>query len=107
MLRKYATALDDKKKFTAIVKDLFPEQVKHVNLLLMAYNMGIAQDIQNTSRINNTLITYTYHYGNISNAHVPFWKHEGIHAGTILDIDFRSVLPVLHSPAEKEAERVA
>ena len=54
MLRKYESSLDDKKRFTALVKDLFPDQAKNVNLLLMAYNMGIAQDIQSVSRINNT-----------------------------------------------------
>ena len=54
LLRQYETALDDKKKFTALVKDLFPDQAKTVNLLLMAYNMGIAQDIQGAARINNT-----------------------------------------------------
>ena len=53
MLRKYAAALDDKKRFPAFVKDLFPDQARNVNLLLIAYNMGIAQDIQNTSRINH------------------------------------------------------
>ena len=54
MLWKYQAALDDRKKFTALVKDLFPDQAKNVNLLLMAYNMGIAQDIQSASHINNT-----------------------------------------------------
>lgn len=54
LLRQYETALDDKKKITALVKDLFPDQAKTVNLLLMAYNMGIAQDIQGAARINNT-----------------------------------------------------
>lgn len=54
MLWKYQASLDDKKKFTALVKDLFPNQAKNMNLLLMAYNMGIAQDIQTTSHINNT-----------------------------------------------------
>ena len=54
MLRQYESSLDDKKRFTALVKDLFPDQAKNVNLLLMAYNMGIAQDIQSVSRINNT-----------------------------------------------------
>ena len=43
MLRHYQTSLDDRKRFTALVKDLFPDQAKNVNLLLMAYNMGIAQ----------------------------------------------------------------
>ena len=54
MLRQHQASLDDRKKFTALVKDLFPEQAKNVNLLLMAYNMGIAQDIQSVSHINNT-----------------------------------------------------
>ena len=54
MLRQHQTSLDDRKKFTALVKDLFPDQAKNVNLLLMAYNMGIAQDIQSASHINNT-----------------------------------------------------
>lgn len=53
MLRKYQEALDDKKKFAALVKDLFPEQAKNANLLLMAYNKGIVQDIQTASYINN------------------------------------------------------
>ncbi len=54
MLRQHQTSLNDKKKFTALVKDLFPDQAKNVNLLLMAYNMGIAQDIHSASHINNT-----------------------------------------------------
>lgn len=54
MLVKHQASLDDKKRFTALVKDLFPDQAKNVNLLLMAYNMGIAQDIQAVSYINNT-----------------------------------------------------
>lgn len=53
MLRQHQASLDDRKKFTALVKDLFPDQAKNVNLLLMAYNMGIAQDIQSASHINN------------------------------------------------------
>lgn len=51
MLTRHQASLDDRKKFTALVKDLFPDQAKNVNLLLMAYNMGIAQDIQNASHI--------------------------------------------------------
>ena len=54
MLRQHQAFLDDRKKFKALVKDLFPDQAKNVNLLLMAYNMGIAQDIQTASHINNT-----------------------------------------------------
>ncbi len=54
MLRKYGDAIDDRKKFTGLVKDCFPNQVKTINLLLMAYNMDIAQDIRTVGRINNT-----------------------------------------------------
>lgn len=54
MLRKYGDTIDDKKKFTGLVKDYFPQQAKNINLLLMAYNLGIAEDIQNVGKINNT-----------------------------------------------------
>lgn len=59
MLRRYQDAIEDKKRFTALVKDLFPDQAKNVNLLLMAYNMGIATDMATTARINNT---FAYRY---------------------------------------------
>ena len=54
MLRQYENSIDDKRQFTALVKDLFPEEAKNINLLLMVYNMGIAQDIQKASLLNNT-----------------------------------------------------
>ena len=54
MLRTQGAALDDKKRFTALVRDLFPAQARNVNLLLMAYSIGIAQDIQTASDIDNT-----------------------------------------------------
>lgn len=54
MLRQYLDAIDDKRKFTGLIKDFFPEQEKNINLLLMAYNLGIAQDIQNIEHITNT-----------------------------------------------------
>ena len=38
MLRQHQASLKDKKRFTALVKDLFPDQAKNVNLLLTAYN---------------------------------------------------------------------
>lgn len=59
MLRTYQSTIDDKKRFSGLVKDMFPNQVKNVNLLLMAYNMGIAQDMANAVRINNT-VAYRY-----------------------------------------------
>lgn len=54
MLRTYQNSIDDKKKFTALMKDLFPEQAKQVNLALTVYNLGIAEDIQKAACINNT-----------------------------------------------------
>lgn len=54
MLRQHRLVIDDKKKFTGLVKDYFPDQAKSVNLLLMAYNMGIAQELDSASQVNNT-----------------------------------------------------
>ena len=54
MLRKYGSAIDEKKRFTGLVKDYFPDQAKNINLLLMAYNMDIAQSIRSVGKINNT-----------------------------------------------------
>lgn len=53
MLRKYEDVIDDKKKFTGLVKEFFPEQAKNIYLLLVAYTLGIAQDIKTISRIGN------------------------------------------------------
>ena len=54
MLRQYENSIDDKRQFTALVKDIFPEEAKNINLILMAYNIGIAQDIQRANLLNNT-----------------------------------------------------
>ena len=40
MLRQYENSIDDKRQFTALVKDLFLDQAKNVNLLLTAYNIS-------------------------------------------------------------------
>lgn len=53
MLRQHRDSVDDKRKFTALMKDLFPAQDKNVNLVLMVYNLGIAQDIQKASHIGH------------------------------------------------------
>ncbi len=59
MLHRCKDIIEDKKRFTALVKDLFPDQSRNVNLLLMAYNMGIATDMATVARINNT---FAYRY---------------------------------------------
>lgn len=53
MLRQYADSIDDKKRFTGLVKDCFPNRAKNINLLLTAYSLGIAQELKNASRIGN------------------------------------------------------
>lgn len=59
MLRQYSSIIDDNKKFAGLVKDLFASQPKNINLLLMAYNIGIAEDMKKTVNINNT---FAYRY---------------------------------------------
>ena len=53
MLRKYGDAVEDKKKFTGLIKDYFPTEARTINLMLMAYEIGIAQQIQSAGNINN------------------------------------------------------
>ena len=53
MLRKYGDAVADRKRFQGLIKDYFPDQTKTVNLMMMAYDTGIATDIQSAMRINN------------------------------------------------------
>ena len=59
MLRQYGSCIDDKRKFSGLVKDLFVDQAKNVNLLLMVYNMGIVEEMNKVSIINNT---FAYRY---------------------------------------------
>lgn len=59
MLRQYRECIEDKKKFSGLVKDFFPDQARNVNLLLMAYNLGIAEDMTKANQINNT---FAYRY---------------------------------------------
>lgn len=54
MLIDYPDVIQDKKKFSGIIKDYFPEQPMQVNLINTVYSLGIAQDIINTSNINNS-----------------------------------------------------
>jgi len=53
MLRKYGDAIDDKKRFMGLIKDCFSEQTKIINTMLMAYDLGIAQQIQSVDKLNN------------------------------------------------------
>lgn len=45
--------MDDKKKFTGLIKDYFPDQAKTINLMLMAYDVGLVHEIQSAGKLNN------------------------------------------------------
>ena len=53
MLRQYGNAIGDRKKFTGLIKDFFPDQAKTINLMLVAYDVGLVQQIQSADRLNN------------------------------------------------------
>ena len=53
LLRQYPDAVADKKKFTGLMKDTFPEQQKQVNLIKTVYDMGIADEMKKISEIDN------------------------------------------------------
>ena len=53
MLRDYPDALLDRKRFIGLLKDLFPQQKKEVNLLSSLYDMGIVAEIESTGGIDN------------------------------------------------------
>ena len=53
MLGQYPDAPSDKKKFTGLMKDFFPEQHMQVNLIGIAYDLGIASELEKTAHISN------------------------------------------------------
>ena len=59
MLMSYGNAIEDKKRFRSLIKDYFPDQQKTMNLVLMAYETGIADGIRKTGKINQA---FAYQY---------------------------------------------
>ncbi|MCD7956575.1 MAG: leucine-rich repeat domain-containing protein [Lachnospiraceae bacterium] len=59
LLFAYPDALSDRGRFAGLVKDYFPGQLMQINLILSAYDLGIAEDLQKTVQINNT---FAYRY---------------------------------------------
>ena len=53
MLHQYPDAPSDKKKFIGLMKDFFPEQQMQVNLIGIAYDLGIASELEKTAHISN------------------------------------------------------
>lgn len=59
ILNQYPDSIQDKKMFSAILKDYFPQAQMQVNLINNLYTMGIAQDIQNVENISSA---FAYRY---------------------------------------------
>lgn len=53
LLCNYRDSLSVRSRFSGLVKDFFPGQQMQVNLILAAYDLGIAQEIENINIINN------------------------------------------------------
>jgi hypothetical protein len=53
LLSGYRDAIDQRARFSGLVKDFFPGQQMQINLILSAYDLGIAKDIQAAAQINN------------------------------------------------------
>lgn len=52
MIRQYDQALADRKVFVGLMRDLFPEDSKKANLIIDAFDLGIAEEIQKASEID-------------------------------------------------------
>ena len=46
-------AVADKKRFVGLLKDYFPDQPMQVNLISLAYGLGIAEELRKTNHIAN------------------------------------------------------
>ncbi len=53
LLRQYPNAVENKKQFVGLMKDIFPGQQMQVNLINITYDLGIASDIAKAPEINN------------------------------------------------------
>lgn len=54
LLLQNPDAVTEKKRFTGLMRDLFPGQQMQINLICMAWDLGIVSDIQATQHINNS-----------------------------------------------------
>ena len=53
LLRQYPAAVNSRKLFIGLMKDFFPEQQMHVNLITTAFDLGIVEELNKTSQISN------------------------------------------------------
>lgn len=54
LLMQHPDAVIEKKRFTGLMRDMFPGQQMQVNLICMVWDLGIVSDIQATQHINNS-----------------------------------------------------
>ena len=57
MLRNYPQALSDRRKLIGLMHDLFPEEQMRVNLAILAFDLGIKEDIDKESYIDESILT--------------------------------------------------
>ena len=55
VLKKYPEALSDRTRFLGLLRDFFPNDRLHTNLLMMAFDIGIYTDIERVNELNNIL----------------------------------------------------
>lgn len=53
LLSKHFECINNKQAFRGLVKDYFPGQQMQINLILAAYDLGLAQELENARAINN------------------------------------------------------
>ncbi len=53
LLANYRDTIAIRSRFTGLVKDFFPGQQMQINLILAAYDLGLAQELENVRAINN------------------------------------------------------
>ena len=53
LLRQYSNSLKDRRIFTGLLKDFFPDQHKKVNLIVALFDLGIVNELEHTPAITN------------------------------------------------------
>lgn len=53
LLRQYQDSLGNRSRFFGLVRDFFPGKQRQINLLLSAFDLGIAKEIESVKTINN------------------------------------------------------
>jgi len=57
MLRNYPQAISERRKLIGLMHDLFPEEQMRVNLVMLAFDVGITEDLSNASTIDASIVS--------------------------------------------------